>query len=104
MVKHNFLYKIPSSISDIDYCHNDNIVNATASIIKKLANYEEVVCCAEMQSGKTDVMKRLIYVINKYNNEIKSMNVNIDKHNIFLIICASSINLKKQLMIKVTRN
>ena len=101
MSKHQFLYYIPDDISDTDYHHQDNIVNAAASIIKRLINNEEVVCCAEMQSGKTDVMKRLIYVINNYNEKIKSLGVDIDKFNIYLIVCASSINLKKQLIGKL---
>lgn len=101
MSKYQFLYKVPNNISDTDYHHNDNIVDAAASIIKKMIKYEEVVCCAEMQSGKTDVMKRLIYLINNFNEQIKSLDVNIDKLNIYLIICASSINLKKQLITKL---
>jgi hypothetical protein len=99
--KHSFLYKIPENISATDYHHKNNIVKCAAAVIKKLTEYDEVVTIAEMQSGKTDVMKRLIYIINKYHDEIKEMNVDIDKHNIYLIICASSINLKNQLKIKL---
>lgn len=101
MSKHQFLYQVPNNITNTDYHHNDNIVDAAASIIKQFAKYEEIVCCAEMQSGKTDVMKRLIYLINNYNEKIKTLDVNIDKFNIYLIICASSINLKKQLIEKL---
>lgn len=99
--KYDFLYKIPSDATETDFHHRDNIVNATANIIKKFRNHDEVVTIAEMQSGKTDVMKRLIHVINKYNNEIKNININIDRHNIYLVICASSISLKNQLKLKL---
>lgn len=99
--KFDFLYKKPSEIDDDEYHHNDNIVDAAANIIKKFIKYEEVVCCSEMQSGKTEVMKRLIYIINKYNNQIQDLEIDIEKHNIYLIICASSVNLKNQLKSKL---
>lgn len=101
MKKYNFLYNVPEIIDDNDYLHNDNIVNASASLFKKLIKNHEVVCCAEMQSGKTDVMKRLIYVINNYNKNIKSLGININRFNIYLVLCASSVNLKKQLIEKL---
>jgi hypothetical protein len=99
--KYNFLYETPSNISNTDYHHKENIVNTVADIIKKLEKYDEIVTMAEMQSGKTYVMKRLIYVINNYNDKIKNFNINIDKHNIYLIICASSTNLKNQLKLNL---
>jgi len=99
--KYNFLYKIPKSIQNDEYHHNENVIGAAANVIKKFIEYDEVVTIAEMQSGKTDVMKRLIYIINKYNDEIKEIGINIDKYNIYLIICASSINLKNQLKTKL---
>lgn len=91
-----FLYEIPSIVTDIDYHHKPNIVNAAASIIKTLIEYDEVVTIAQMQSGKTEVMKRVIYLIKKYNEKIKEIGINIDKYNISLIICASSLSLKRQ--------
>lgn len=97
MSKYDFLYNIPDTIKENEYHHNENIVTATANIFKKLTKYDEAVCCAQMQSGKTEIMKRIIYIVNNYNNEVKNININIDKHNIYLIICASSINLKNQL-------
>ncbi len=99
--KYNFAHHIPSNINTTDYHHRDNIVETVAKIIKRLEKYDELVTIAEMQSGKTEVMKRLIYVVNNFNNEIKNLNIDIDKHNIYLIICASSINLKNQLKDKL---
>jgi hypothetical protein len=99
--KYNFLFEIPSNISETDYHHKENIITTVANILKKLKNHDEVVVIAEMQSGKTDVMKRLIYIINNYNNKVKNIGANIDKHNIYLILCASSINLKNQLKMKL---
>ena len=99
--KYKFLYNVPHNISSEEYHHNENIVNTVANVIKKLQKYDEVVTVAEMQSGKTDVMKRLIYVINNYNDKIRNMNIDISKYNIYLIICASSINLKNQLKTKL---
>nr|URM62039.1 DEAD helicase [Mimivirus sp.] len=55
-----------------------------------------------MQSGKTDVMKRLIYIVNNNNDQLKKLNINIDKYNIYVVICASSINLKTQLQQKLS--
>ena len=99
--KHKFLYKVPEDKTNKDYHHNDNIVKAAANIFKKLTKYDEVLTAAEMQSGKTDVMKRIIYIVQKYNDSIKELGINIDKHNIYLIICASSLNLKNQLREKL---
>lgn len=99
--KYQFLYEVPHDKREDDYCHNSNIVKCAASIIKKLVIHEEVVTVAEMQSGKTEVMKRLIYLIDTYTNKINKLKVNIDKKNIYLILCTSSINLKKQLDIKL---
>lgn len=94
--KLNFLYEIPSDIKDDDYHHKPNIVEAAASVIRTLMEYDEVVTIAQMQSGKTEVMKRVIYLIKNYNSKIKNIGINIDKHNISLIICTSSISLKRQ--------
>lgn len=93
---YNFTYYVPPNAKDTDYHHKNNIVETVTAIIKKLKKYDEIVTIAEMQSGKTEVMKRLIYIINNFNDKIKNLNINIDKYNIYLIICASSINLKNQ--------
>lgn len=94
--KYNFLYEVPKNINNTDYHHNSNIVICAAKIIKKLIKYKEVITIAEMQSGKTEVMKRLVYIINKYNDNIKGINIDIDKYKIYVILCASSTNLKNQ--------
>ncbi|CAH6421638.1 Hypothetical protein MVR_LOCUS308 [uncultured virus] len=99
--KYKFLYETPDDAGPLDYHHNPNIVNASASIFRKLARHDEVVCCAQMQSGKTDVMKRLIYTASKHGPALAKMGVCIAKSNIYLIICASSINLKNQLKAKL---
>lgn len=99
--KYDFLYQKPSKISSNEYHHKDNIISTVSDIIKKYKKYSEVLVAAEMQSGKTDVMRRLIYVINKHNDSIKNFGVNIDRNNIYVILCASSINLKTQLKNKL---
>jgi len=99
--KYNFLDKKPSDLKDDDFHHGDNVVKATRSIFKKFIKNEEVVCCAEMQSGKTDVMKRMIYIINKNNNQLLDLNIDIGRMNIYLVICASSKNLKNELKEKL---
>ena len=98
-VKYNtsFLNRIPDNVSDTDYMHKSNIVKAARKIFNKLALYDEVICCAQMQSGKTDVMKRLIYIIKNYRNDLDKMGINVSRNNIYLVICASSVNLKNQL-------
>lgn len=100
--KLKFLYDIPKSLKDNDYHHRKNIVDAGAKILKKLMTYDEVLCCAEMQSGKSDVMKRLVYVINNFNDKLKKNGIQIDRNNIYLIICTSSVNLKTQLKTKIS--
>lgn len=95
--KFNFLYKLPKRLNDDDYHHKENIVNACAKIIKKLMESREVICAAGFQSGKTDVMKRLIYVIQNYPDELKKLDIDIYKYNIYLISCVSSLDLKTQL-------
>lgn len=100
----NFLYKIPSNLKEDEYCHEENIVKTAAKIFKKFKHHREVVTVAEMQSGKTEVMKRLIYLVNEHNNDIVNMGINISKYNIYIVICASSINLKKQIKQKLPEN
>ena len=95
--KYNFLYEVPDHALPTDYHHNSNVVECVAEIIKKYRSYDEVVCCAEMQAGKTNAIKRLIYVISKYNDHIQNLGIDISKYKIYLVICASSINLKNQL-------
>lgn len=106
--KYSFLHKVPKSDNSSEkldenfYQHKPNIVKAAASVLKKLRQCTEVVTVAQMQSGKTDVMKRLVYVIHNYNAKIENvLGLNIDKNHIYLIICASSINLKNQLKLKL---
>lgn len=96
-----FLYKIPDSNSENRYYQEPNIINASAKIFKKMIEYEEIVCCAEMQSGKTDVMKRLIEVVKCYGSKLSGLNINIDKGKIYVILCTSSKDLKSQLKIKL---
>lgn len=91
-----FLYKIPSDVSPKDYHHSEPIIGCVSKIIKKLKKHSEIVTVAEMQSGKTFCMKRLIYIINKYNDSIRDLGIEIDKFNIYVILCASSNNLKNQ--------
>ena len=97
----NFLYNIPKNKKTNDYQHNPNIIDAAARAFKKMVNYEEIVCCAEMQSGKTEVMKRMIYIINNCGDKLSKHDIDIDQHNIHLILCASSVNLKNQLKEKL---
>ncbi|AKI80326.1 hypothetical protein QJ850_gp373 [Acanthamoeba polyphaga mimivirus] len=100
-MKYDFLSKIPTDTKKIDYHHKKNIVKCATKIIKHFLDYDEVVTVAEMQSGKTEVMKRLIYLIRTHNDKLRSLNIEIDKYNVYLILCASSINLKEQLKIKL---
>lgn len=95
------LYQVPSSLKPDDYHHQPNVVRAAAKVLRKFMEYEDVLCCAEMQSGKTEVVRRLIYLIQKYNQDIRKLQVDIDRFNIHLILCASSTNLKSQLRKKL---
>lgn len=99
--KFKFLFKIPQQLKNDDFHHKKNIVTACSKIIKKFRTSNEIVCVAECQSGKTDVMKRLIYIIQKYEHKLKRIGIEIHKYNIYLISCVSSIDLKKQLQGKL---
>ena len=99
--KYHFLYNIPSSISNSEYHHNKNIVKASASIFKKFKKHDEVVAISEMQAGKTELMKRMIYTVRNYNSQLRNMNIEIDKYNVYVILCASSRDLKHQLKEKL---
>lgn len=99
--KYKFLYKIPSSTNACDYHHNTNIVNAAVDIFKKFKKYDEVVAISEMQAGKTELMKRIIYTVRNYNSNLRSMGVEINKYNVYVILCASSKDLKYQLQEKL---
>jgi len=107
------LYEKPKNVTNTDYLHKDNIVNAAADVIKKFMEYNEssdtkesssqseVVLIAEMQSGKTEVMRRLVYLIKQHNNKLRGLGINIDRSNIFVILSTSSINLRDQLKEKI---
>lgn len=97
----NFLYDVPIKINDDDYSHSNNVVKAAAKIFKKLKDNDEVITLAEMQSGKSEVMKRMLYIINNHNKQLQKFGIKITKYNIYVIICASSKNLKKQHMEKL---
>jgi hypothetical protein len=101
--KYKFLSKIPKNLKDNDYLHKDNVVTAAKRIMKKFITNYEIVCMAEMQSGKTEVMARLVYLINNHNDELKDLGINIDRHNVNVILCTSSINLKGQLKEKLNK-
>ena len=45
-----FLYHVPKNATPIDYQHAENVVTAAAKIFKKLIEYYEVICLAQMQS------------------------------------------------------
>lgn len=98
----SFLHKCPSKIpKDAVYCHKPNIVKSAAKVLDKLRSNEEVVVVAEMQVGKSELMKRVIYVINKYNDKLKDYGVCIDKYNVYVVICASS-GIKRTSQSKIT--
>lgn len=99
--KFDFLKKVPDNTLETDYLHYDNIVEAVEKIFKKLTKYDEIVTVAEMQSGKTEVMRRLVYVVNNYPKELKKIKINISVGNVYVILCASSKNLKNQLKQKI---
>lgn len=96
-----FLFKTPSETTSTDYHHQPNIVKAGAAIMKKFRTSQEVVVLAEMQSGKTEVMRRMIYLVNNHNEELHRMNVTIDRFNVWVVLSASSIQLKEQLQTKL---
>lgn len=84
-----------------DFHRKPNVVKTTKRIFKKFVDFYEIVCCAEMQSGKSEVMKRVVEIVKTNNKELKEYNIDIDKMNVFIILCASSIDLKKQLGEKI---
>src|SRR5689334_6524141 len=71
--------------------HNPQIVEAASEIFQKFQSHREVVAISEMQAGKTDLMKRMIYTINNYNSQLRNINIAIDRNNIYVVLCASSI-------------
>ena len=99
--KFRALYKVPDDHTDVDYLHKENIVNAAAEIIKTYTEYTEVVLIAEMQSGKSEVMRRLVYVIQQFNSKLRNLGIDIDRTNIYVVLSTSSIDLKQQLKNKI---
>jgi hypothetical protein len=96
-----FLYYKPKDIDSEDYHHTSNIISASANVFKKFKKNQEVVVIAEMQSGKTEIMRRMIYVVKQFNNKLRKHGICIDKHNIHIILSASSLQLKEQLRSKL---
>lgn len=83
------------------YHHGTEIVKTVANVIKKFVEHTDVLITAEMQSGKTDCMRRMLYVINNHNQDLQEMGIHIERYNVYVILCASSINLKLQLKTKL---
>lgn len=98
----NFLNKTPPYIKENDYHHNKNNISCSKKLFKKLKKHKEVICLAQMQSGKTEVMKRIIYIVKNENEKLKKFGIDIDRSNISVIICASSLGLKEQLKEKLS--
>lgn len=99
--KYSFLLRTPDNIPQKCYHHNDNIVKTAMKIIKKLKTYDEIVTVAEMQSGKTEVMKRLVYIVNNFNSKLSNIKIDISIGNVYVILCTSSKNLKSQIKQKL---
>lgn len=97
MSQYDFLYDKPPIIMKKDFHHKLNIIEASAKCIKKFEKQNEIVLVAETQSGKTSVMKRLVYLVQKSNPQLSDLNVIINKYDIFVIICSSDTALKTQL-------
>lgn len=85
------------------YHHMPNVVKTAAKIFKKFLTANEVICCADMQSGKSEVMKRTVEIVMSHNSKLKKNKIQIDKSNVFIILCASSIDLKNQLKSKIPK-
>lgn len=83
---------------DNTYVDESNIITTVTKLFRKLKNNFEVLCCAEMQSGKSEVMRRIAHLIKIYPKEISSyLKYDIDITKVFIIISTSSVGLKTQL-------
>lgn len=94
--KYSFLYNIPDDYDKNDNSYKKNVVNAAAEVIYKLRKYQEIIVIAEMQSGKSEVIKRIGDIINHSYSKLARLGINIIPRNYFVVICASSICLKNQ--------
>ena len=89
---------------NLEYVHHQpNVVKTARRIFEKFMVDREVICCAEMQSGKSEVMKRVVEIVMEENKFLKKNKIAIDKNNVYVILCASSVDLKTQLCGKVER-
>lgn len=80
------------------YIDEPNVVSTVKKIMSKLVDEEEILCCAEMQSGKSEVMKRIVYMVNKYYKKLSTyLKYAVTLNRIFIIVSTSSIGLKTQL-------
>ena len=78
--------------------YHQNIVKCAYDCLVRLKNESEILLVAETQSGKTQVMNRLTEIALKYKNKLKQEGIIID--NIFIFICCSSTELKKDIVKK----
>lgn len=99
--KYRFLYKKPADVTSTDYQHKKNIRFAAADVIQAFESNLEVLLIAEMQSGKTEVMRRIVYLIKQYNSDLRNLNIDIDRSNIYVLLSTSSTALKTQLKVKI---
>jgi hypothetical protein len=73
------------------YHQKKHIKETTKEIIELFHNFNELILLAQMQSGKSDVIKRIIEL---FNNNKQYFEDFLKIENIFIIILASDIGLK----------
>jgi hypothetical protein len=82
------------SDSKTKYHQDPEIIACVKDIMNKFINLQELLLLAETQSGKSDVIKRIVELFKEFPEEFKKY-FNID--NIFVLICCSDNKLRDQL-------
>lgn len=77
------------------YYNEKNIIKTTRDIICEFETNNQLLLYAPTQSGKSEVMNRILGLSQKYQNNLNNLGLHFD--NIYIIICASSIELKESI-------
>jgi hypothetical protein len=93
--------KVVNNIVNDNYHHMPNVVNSVANIFRKLKQNKEVLLLADLQSGKTSAINRILELCEKSQKEInKLIGFRID--HIYIIICSTLSELRNDITQKTT--
>ncbi len=84
-----------------DHCNKQSVIDTTIDIFDQLKEHNEIQLIAPTQSGKSDIIKRIIGLIRKHENYFET---NYGFFDVCVVICASDNDLKRDLTQKINND